>query len=44
MIHRLFCREDKLKKGGLSPTAFSVNLLFLFSAELSEKEEVSIEQ
>ena len=36
MTHRLFCCRDKLKKGGLSPTAFSV--------KLSEKEEVSIEQ
>ncbi|MFR5789043.1 MAG: hypothetical protein ACLUFA_01330 [[Clostridium] leptum] len=28
--HRLFCYRDKLKKGGLSPTAFSVNLFCVF--------------
>ena len=30
LTHRLFCCRDKLKKGGLSPTAFSVNLFCVF--------------
>ena len=30
MPHRLVCYRDNLKKGGLSPTAFSVNLFCVF--------------